>query len=174
MKTDNDTLRTDNRTITTLVILIAILIVILIAPPVFTWLKGEWDYHMNYVTEDEIADYVKAYLEEDTSVCLGQTTVNDQIVTWWRTGETLGKIRVLNFKKERDKYYLYRDKSPSQESFGYSQSFPGCYAILITAENCVRFSYILDETQDTVPVDSVPFAYCFPDIPADLVPHIQG
>lgn len=170
MKTNNDTLKTDNRTIAALLILIAILV----TPLLYTWIKGAWNDHVNYITEDEIPEYVIHYLDEEPAVCLGQTTIDDQIVTWWRTGETLGKIRVLHFKKAGDQYYLYQDRSPSHESFGYSQSFPECYAILITAENCVKFSYILDETLYTVAVDSVPFAYCFPNIPADLVPHIQG
>ena len=171
MTTNNDTLKTNNRTITTLLILIAILI----APLLFIWLKGAWKDHNHYITENEIADYVTNYLYEEPAVCLGQTTVDDQIVTWWRIGEPLGKIRVLNFKKAGDKYYyLERDRSPTKESFGYSQTFSDGFAVLITAENCVKFSYVLNETMYTVPVDAVPFAFCFPQIPQDLIPYIDG
>ena len=157
-----------------LVIIISVLLAILIVPFHFSRFKGVWDYHVNYVTENEIANYVKDYLNADTAFCLGQSTLDDQIVTWWQTDEPFGKFRVLCFKKIKYKYYLDRDRCRSNESFGFSQSFPDCHAILITAEHCVKFSYILDETLYTVPVDAVPFAYCFPGIPADLVPYIEG
>ncbi|MBR5220719.1 MAG: hypothetical protein IKV66_07025 [Clostridia bacterium] len=169
MKTGNDTLKTDNRTITTLIILIAIMI----APLVPSLFKGAWNYHVNCITEDEIADYVIDNLDDKTAVFLGQSVTDDQIVSWWRTGnDHFGTTYVFEFQKSKDKYSLLRKTAPGFEKYGlYSlwSSNHGFY--LITDPNCVKATYTLNETLHTVPVDTVPYVFSVPGFPVDVILH---
>ena len=169
MKTDNDMLKTDNRTITTLLILIAILIV----PFLYTWLKGAWNYHINCVTENEIADYVIDNLNDETASCLGQSVTDDQIVSWWWTGDTQGGFMyVYEFQKNRDKYSLRRKTAPEFEQYGLYSLWSSNHSFyLITDPNCVKASYILNETSHTIPVDTVPCVFSIPGFPADVILH---
>ncbi|MBR5871241.1 MAG: hypothetical protein IKZ09_09405 [Clostridia bacterium] len=159
-----------------LAILLSVLLTLLIAPFLLTWLKQTWDYHFVYVTEDGISSYVSDCLDDETAVFLAQVTYDDQIVSWWQTGDGATKIHALHFEKNKDKYYLERERHPERNLRGFYEQafFPGCFAILITDPQCSKFMYILDETLYTVDVEQVPFAYCFPAYPQDLIPCIDG
>lgn len=167
MKTDNDTLKTDNRTITTLLILIAILI----TPLLYTWLKSAWNYHTNYIAEDEITAYIMDNLDDETAVFLGQSVADDQIVSWWQTGDTQSSsMYVFKSKKYRDKYSNPRKTAPEFMQYGlYSLWSSNDSFYLITDPNCVKVSYILNETLHTVPVDTVPYVFSVPGFPADVI-----
>ena len=170
MKTNIDALKTDNHTITTLVILISILIV----PLLFIGINEAWDYHMNYITEEAITDYALEYLETDSAVCLGTSSVGDHIVMWWDTGKPVDPIRVLNFKKVKDKYHLYDDEdSPIKNDQGiYTYYLTHNCIILITTSECKEISYIVDATKYKVSVETVPFIYST-GIPQELQFHMS-
>ena len=157
-----------------LVIIISVLLAILIVPAILAWAKSTWDYHMNYITEDAITDYAMEYLENDSAVCLGTSSVDDHIVTWWDTGKPVDPIRVLNFKKVKDKYHLYDDQdSPIKNDQGiYTYYFTNNCIILITTSECKEITYIVDATKYKVSVDTVPFVHCA-DIPQELQFHMS-
>ena len=94
MKTNIDALKTDNHTITTLVILISILIV----PLLFIGINEALDYHVNCIAEDKIDDYIINNLEDETATCLGQSVTDKQIISWWWTGTSSGgTVHVFEF-----------------------------------------------------------------------------
>lgn len=155
-----------------LVIIISVLLAILIVPFLLSWSKSMWNYHMNYITEDAITNYCIEYLENDSAVCLGTSSVDGHIVTWWDTGELVDNIRVLNFKKVKDKYYLYDDDDPIQNNQGiYTYYITHNCIILITTPDCKEITYMIDTTKYKVSVDSVPFVYST-TIPQELQFHI--
>ena len=169
MKTANDTLKTDNRTITTLLILIAILII----PLLYVWLRDAWNYHTNYIAEDEITEYIITNLDDETAVCLGQSVTDDRIVSWWQTDDTQsGSKYVFVSRKYRDKYSLPKKTAPELMQYGlYSTWFANNSFYLITDPHCVQVSYVLNETLHTVPVDTVPYVFSVPGFPADVILH---
>ena len=157
-----------------LVIIISVLLAILIVPAILAWAKSTWDYHMNYLTEDALADYALEYLENDSAVCLGTSSVDDHIVTWWDTGKPVDPIRVLNFKKVKDKYHLYDDQdSPIKNDQGiYTYYLTHNCIILITTSECKEITYIVDATKYKVSVETVPFVYST-GIPQELQFHMS-
>ena len=169
MKTNIDALKTDNHTITTLVILISILIV----PLLFIGINEAWDYHVNCIAEDKIDDYIINNLEDETATCLGQSVTDKQIISWWWTGNSSGgTVHVFEFQKKGNKYSLLRKTAPGFEKYDlYSlwSSNHGFY--LITDPNCVKATYTLNETLHTVPVDTVPYVFSVPGFPVDVILH---
>lgn len=157
-----------------LVIIISVLLAILIVPAIMAWAKSTWDYHMNYITKDAITDYAMEYLETDSAVCLGTSSVGDHIVMWWDTKTPVNNIRVLNFKKVKNKYYLYDDvESPIKNDQGiYTYYFINNCIILITTSECKEITYIVNATKYKVSVETVPFVYST-GIPQELQFHMS-
>ncbi len=164
----------EDKEIKRLVIIISVLLAILIVPAILAWAKSTWDYHVNYITEDAIADYCIEYLENDAAVCLGTSSTDGHIVTWWDTGKLIDPICVLNFKKVKDKYELYDvEDSPIKNDQGiYTYYSTNNCNILITTSECKEITYIIDATKYKVSVDAVPFVHCT-DIPQQLQFHMS-